>query len=737
MSKVQRRRRQGEKRTVSDGEEGNTSEKIMDASSATASTKSDLSTKSSDADSPHSQPATADGNSTPIKTTSTPTRSTRSMFEFHNKNHGKGAGKAQARKQAGPPCARSESGKSSIPKSAPAKVHADAEDASAPESDGSVAVINYSSLEESESHAAESPKRDNHKFERRNRRGRWNDEQHPKGSAGPYNKDKSNFGHRGGKVHTPRRPSSRQFDRQVTTPAKQDNSHTDDLETLDKATATAESTNEMVSPSTPSPEYFHRGGYRGRSRGDQSFHRGRGGYGRRSFRGGYRGNSRPGYIPPSQETEPIKKLDDVDQLAENMSEATLVSPPEDHVTKQSEAADTDETKQARLDAIIEAKRELKREKNKKRRQAKRLSMRAAERQSDGRESVQDEASKPESEPLKTTKPGLPLKTKKVNKSRKPKLQSEKQSSESTEQSTLDKLAPSPESKAVPSKVAPAQADVSSSTAEPAASDIDEKPKRERKLNKDNNSSTAVPQPIANTDQQAPKTSTTDDGLENQSKDTSTSEIGHHRSNSKRYPSRMEDSARLPHARNDNVPMPQQMPPSVSTPSFVSQPVAFALASPNGGPIPVYSMPFQAMNPAMGDVQGGVQGMFYAPMMGSPAAAVSTSSSAPVPQPTRVDPNNMMYMPYDSQQMLMYNPYWYQAMAQQAIPPPNQVWNAANGQPVEYSNWKPAGPDRPHNDSNYPITTAPGVAYNQHGEQMVYPNDHNNGPQAVYYYPVSY
>jgi hypothetical protein len=130
-------------------------------------------------------------------------------------------------------------------------------------------------------------------------------------------------------------------------------------------------------------------------------------------------------------------------------------------------------------------------------------------------------------------------------------------------------------------------------------------------------------------------------------------------------------------------------------------------------------------------------MFYAPMMGSPAAAVSTSSSAPVPQPTRVDPNNMMYMPYDSQQMLMYNPYWYQAMAQQAIPPPNQVWNAANGQPVEYSNWKPAGPDRPHNDSNYPITTAPGVAYNQHGEQMVYPNDHNNGPQAVYYYPVSY
>ncbi|KAG2182137.1 hypothetical protein INT43_007064 [Umbelopsis isabellina] len=733
MSKVQRRRRQGEKKTVSDGEQGSNSEKVMEVPSATASSKADHSNRSSDVDSPHSQPATTDGKSTPTKTNSTPTRSSKSMFEFYNKHHGKGVGKGQARKQAGSPSARSEADKSSTPQFAPAKVHGDTQDTFVTESDGSVAVIDYSALEESETHAAGSPKRENHKFERRNRRGRWKDEHHPNGSDGSFHKEKPAFVPRGGKAHTSRRPSSRQFDRQATTPTKQNDSQTHVSQQEEKAVDT---TNEIVLPSTPSPEYFHRGGYRGRSRGDPSFQRGRGGYGRRSFRGGYRGNSRPGYIPSSQGTEPLDKQDEVDQLAESVSNASLASPP-DHATKQEEVT-TDETKQARLEAHIEAKRQLKREKNKKRRLAKQLSMRAGEHQSDNKESVPEEICKAESEPAETTPSAVAVKPKKVNKSKKSKFQSEKQTSKAAAETTTDEIEPSPDSKSVPSSTAHVQGEVSSSKHEPTVSDIDEKPKRHRKVNRDNSSLTTVPQPFAITNQQAPKLPTMDDNLENQHNDTPTADSGHHRPNQKRYPSRQEDSASVSHAQHDSVPMPQQhIPASVPTPSFMSQPVAFALASPNGGPIPVYTMPFQAMNPAMGDVQGGRQGMFYGPMMGSPAAAVSTSSSAPVPQPTMIDPN-MMYMPYDSQQMLMYNPYWYQAMAQQAIPPPNQVWNAANGgQPVDYNNWKQAGHERPHNDSNYHTTTAPGIAYNQHGEQMAYSNDNNNGPQAVYYYPVSY
>lgn len=735
MSKVQRRRRQGEKKTVSDGEEGRNSEKVMDVPSGTTSSKADLSDKSSDVDSPHSQPATTDGTSTPTKTSSTPTRSSKSMFEFYNKHHSKGVGKSQARKQAGSPSARSEAKMSSTPESAPAKVHGDKQDTSVTDSNGPVAVIDYSTLEESETHAAgSSPKRENHKLERRNRRGKWKDDQYHNGSGGPYPKEKAGFVTRGGKAQTSRRPSSRQLDRQATNPTTQNDSQTHVIEQEEKAVETA---NEIASPSTPNPEYFHRGGYRGRSRGESSFQRGRGGYGGRSFRGGYRGNSRPGYIPSSHGTESVKKQGEVDQLAENVSKATLASPP-DHATNKEEVT-TDEAKQARLEARLEAKRQLKREKNKKKRLAKQLSLRAGEQQSDNKDSAQEDNSKSESEPVESTPPTMAPKAKKANKSRKSKFQSEKQASKAAEQATVEEIKPSSDSKAVLSSTTQVQSDVSSSNREPTVSDIDEKPKRHRKVNRDNGSSTKVSQPVTNTDQQAPKVSTTEDNMENQNNDIPTAEAGHHRPNSKRYPSRQEDSGNMSHVQHDSVPMPQQhIPSSVPTPSFMSQPVAYALASPNGGPIPVYTMPFQAMNPAMGDVQGGRQGMFYGPMMGSPAAAVSTSSSGPVPQPTMIDPNNMMYMPYDSQQMLMYNPYWYQAMAQQAIPPPNQMWNTANGgQPVDYNNWKQAGHERPHNDSNYLTTTAPGIAYNQHGEQMAYSNDNNNGPQAVYYYPVSY
>ena len=484
------------------------------------------------------------------------------------------------------------------------------------------------------------------------------------------------------------------------------------------------------------------------SRGEPSFRRGGKGPGRGNFRGGYRGKSRPGF---KERSHPIDSSNIEEKLAENVSQLTLAPQSEEQEDGQ-QSGDRNEAEQAKWDA----KREAKREKMKKRRQAKRQSVRIVEQQPEGKISSQEQTAIPEGRTSQETSniTKKPLRPRPFPK-RPAKFKEGAHTSASFQQSATGELNPSPDTTANSLKVdTNSPVVVSPFNVENTIANIVDKPRRQKKFNKREIINKTAPQPVANdhirpiaNDHIQPiandhiQNPAKSPAYENQSsvKSMPTFQMGHHKPNFKRDMSLQEDNARPIHTRNDvPVPMVQPMPASVSTPSFVSQPVAYALTAPNGGPIPVYTMPFPPpMNPALGDVQGGRQGMYYAPMMASAATAVSTPNAAPMAPPTMVDPNNVMYMPYDSPQMMMYSPYWYQPvnMTQQGLPPPNQQgWS----QPSDYNNnWKPPVPDQGQIEPNYTSSTAPGVQYNQHGEQMPYPHDNINGQQPVYYYPVSY
>ncbi|KAI8584152.1 hypothetical protein K450DRAFT_218420 [Umbelopsis ramanniana AG] len=705
MSKMQsRRRQQGQAQTVSDGEEESRTEKSAETTSRSRNSQADRpSPKDSDASGNHSDPASTEGARTPTKSKSTPTRRSKSLTNHSAKTDQDASPKPTSRKQNVTSKARSTATKTS----------SENDQKSSPKP-----VINAYDVSESP------PFR---KY-MTNSRGRGNFRESPQFSTG----------HGRGRGST---RGGRQARRQFHDPTSSQTSNVQESVSVDKedadsvkVTSTESVEGQAVGTADPQdarPNHpqdkpsFHRGAPRGRYRGDPSFRRGRG-----SWRGFHRGGNHPrapnypsspqpsGWSSASAVDTPVSdgpshvdekdgKVDaDVEQLADSVSQTSLAA------GEQVAAGDqpTGDTK----DAADQARREAKRDKARKKRQAKRLSMKMAN--SDSKESLPNQSPIPESSATKTQLPSdRPKKSHKTRPFSKSNPMSRDEALKNESNSATLEVSPDVVSDAAAHETVSQPAE-SSSPAKVEGND--DKPKRQRKQH--NHRSPA--QNVDMKDKVAVQTPADDS---HQEPSATTTEYTHHKY--KKNFARQEDNIRPAHPRNDvPVPMAHQMQPAVSTPSFVSQPVAFAITSPNGGPIPVYTMPFPPMNPAMGDGQGGRQGMFYAPMMGSPGATASTPTSA---TPTMMDPNNMMYMPYDSQQMMMYNPYWYQpvGMTQQGMPPPNPGWNAAGG--GDYSNnWKHPS----QHDATYHPSTS--VAYTN--EHMSYPND-NNGPQAVYYYPVSY
>jgi hypothetical protein len=779
MSKIQRRRlQQGQGQTMSEGEEEVRAEQPSETVSRTQSNDSDRpSSKSSDAGGDSSDRASTEGHRTLTKSKSAPTKRSKSLTNHSSRGIQDATNpKPASRKQNRPSKARSASAKAENETTASSPSQASGDAYGLGESDDSVQVIDYATIDSAAKSTTSPDAQDgNHTPIRSpplrkyvsNARGRGNFRESPHFSPG-YIRGRGN--RRGGRQN--RRPNN---DGRNSPVIENESILADNAQDTELTSAKPDTA--KVSDGQPVEEqgsnrsmergpFHHRGGFRGRYRGgDPAFRRGRGSWrGHHRGAGGYQG-TRPNYSPSSpssgtslkQEAEATgehqglaKEENTVEHLADAVSHTTLAPPTPHHAEEQAgdqlsgDAKDSEQQlqQQAKLDAIREAKRE----KNRKRRQAKRQTLKAAEQQqqqqqqssppADTLEPLQDQSSTtiPKTDTVKT--PHHSDRSKRAQKSR-PFGKGNKSNDEAvtaTEPKPIDSNVLLPESVSQP--------EASPSTK--VESVIDDKPRRQKMVKEPqqrhgDNWTT----PIQNVDFKDRVAPTEDGGYEQHQE---TGEVAydhqhHHKSNFKRnMPRQQEDNTRLIHARNDvPLPMGQPMQPTVSTPSFVSQPVAFAITSPNGGPIPVYTMPFPPMNSAMGDVQGGRQGMFYAPMMGSPAAPVTTTpNSATTVAPPNMMDGSMMYMPYDSPQMMMYNPYWYQpvGMTQQGMHQPTHGWNTSGGN-VDYSNhWKPSSPERPPNDPNYHPSTLPGVAYPQHSEQMPYPND-NSGPQGVYYYPVSY
>ncbi|KAI9282999.1 hypothetical protein BC943DRAFT_328080 [Umbelopsis sp. AD052] len=713
MSKMQsRKRQQGQAQTVSDGEEESRIENSSETTSRTRHSQADRpSSKNSDASGNNSDRASTEGTRTPTKSKSTPTRRSKSLTSHSARADQDASPKPTGRKQNVTSKTRSttatKTSSENDPKSSPKQPVTNTFDFS----DDSDQVIDYATLESAQPAVDQFKQSQSPPFRKyiNNSRGRGNFRESPQFSTG-HGRGRGST--RGG------RQARRQFPDPTSNVQESVSVDNQDADVV-KATSVEEkpvvdSQDARLPQDKPS---FHRGAPRGRYRGDPSFRRGRG-----SWRGFHRGGSHPRVsndpssphqwsssstsavdtpVSPSSQVEKVSKVDaDVEQLADSVSQTTLVTQSEDQVAAGDQP--TGDTKDAADDqARRDAMREAKREKARKKRQAKRLSMKMANPSNSETPIPESSATKPQSD-----RPKKAHKTRPVSKSTNAKVRDEAVKNE-TNSATLE-VSPVSDSAAgaeetVPAELSPAKVEGS-----------DDKPKRQRKGKEQQQQHRSPAQNV----EMAVHTPTDDSNQE-----LSTTEYTHHKY--KKNFARQEDNIRPPHHRNDvPVPMAHPMQPAVSTPSFVSQPVAFAITSPNGGPIPVYTMPFPPMNPAMGE--GGRQGMFYAPMMGSPGGSVSTPSSANAPP---MDPNNMMYMPYDSQQMMMYNPYWYQpvGMTQQGMPPPNPAWNA------DYNNnWKHPSERSQHEAPAY--HPSHGVAYNN--EHMSYPND-NNGPQAVYYYPVSY
>jgi hypothetical protein len=771
-----RRRQQGQAQTVSDGEEESRTEKSAETTSRTESNQADRpSPKGSDASGNNSDRASTEGTRTPTTSKSTPTRRSKSLTHQNARTGQDASTKTPSRKQNVSSKARStptktehENGTKSSPQPAPNSFDVS-------EIDDSVLVIDYATIDSAKpAHSPGGVDDDKLKHSHsppfrkymNSSRGRGNFRESPQFSTG-YGRGRGNT--RGGRQHR------RQFHENTSSSAVeisnvQDSELAENQDSVVVKDATTENVEEkpddaVVDQQEARPNRsqnkpsFHRGGSRGRYRGDPSFRRGRG-----SWRGYHRGGNyprasnyasspqQPGWTSPSlaeaqgsdeQSNNEIAKQDvtkpdvAVEQLADAVSQTTLVPQSEQQVT--AEGQPTGDTKAAAEQAKWDAIREVKREKNRKKRQAKRLSMKMANQSnSDSKESLHDQSPIPESSTKTQPQSDRPKKSHKTRPFPKSssKFKDESLISESNaEPATLDIQDASLE---VPSDSTQGIVSHPDSSSSAKVGSSDDKPKRQRKT-KEQQSNWSPAQSVDTKDKFAVTTSADDSNQDQPVAATpTTTEITPHKF--KKNFARQEDNVRSAHHRNDvPVPMTQPMQASVSTPSFVSQPVAFAITSPNGGPIPVYTMPFPPMNPAMGDVQGGRQGMFYAPMMGSPGATVSTPTAAtPVAPPTMIDPNNMMYVPYDSSQMMMYNPYWYQpvGMTQQGMPPPTPTWNAAGGGGDYNNNWKHHGSERPQHDAAYHPSASPGVAYNRHNEQIPYSND-NSGPQAVYYYPVSY
>jgi hypothetical protein len=761
MSKMQsRKRQQGQAQTVSDGEEESRTEKSAETTSRTRNSQADRpSPKDSDASGNNSDRASTGGDRTPTKSKSTPTRRSKSLTNHNAKTDQDATPLSTSRKQNVTSKARSTTTKTSSEndsKSSPQPVTIAFDVSDVGDSDQ---VIDYATLASAKPAVADNQFKPSQSPPFRkymsNSRGRGNFRESPQFSTG-HGRGRGST--RGG------RQARRQFHDPAGSPAAETSNVQDSVsvDNQDADVVTTDSVEEqpvgVADPQVSRPNHpqdkpsFHRGAPRGRYRGDPSFGRGRG-----SWRGFHRGGNYPraSNYPsspqqpggssasqvdtavsdgPSHVEKDVKVDADVEQLADAVSQTSLVAQSGEQVAAGDQP--TGDTKsvadQARRDAIREAKRE----KARKKRQAKRLSMKMANpSNSDSKESLlHNQSPIPESSSAKTQPPSD--RPKKSHKTRPfPKSSSKlKEDALKNESSTVS--ATLEVSDASPAVVSEATQETVSQPAK--VEGTDDKPKRQRKgkeqhnhrspaQNVDTKVKDAVKPPADDSHHEPSATATPP---------TTTTEYTHQKY--KKNIARQEETIRPAHHRNDvPVPMAHPMQPAVSTPSFVSQPVAFAITSSNGGPIPVYTMPFPPMNPAMGDVQGGRQGMFYAPMMGSPGATVSTPSAATaVAPPAMMDPNNVMYMPYDSQQMMMYNPYWYQpvGMTQQGMPPPNPAWNAA-GSGGDYNNnihWKHPS-ERSQHDAVYHPSTSPGVAYNEH---MSYSND-NNGPQAVYYYPVSY
>lgn len=768
-----RRRQQGQAQTVSDGEEESRTEKAAETTSRTRNSQVDRqSSKDSDASGNNSDRASTEGARTPTKSKSTPTRRSKSLTNHISRTDQDASPKSTSRRQTSK--ARSTSTKTrsdNDTKSSPQPV-TNALDVS--ELGDSDQVIDYATLESAKPAVADDQLKQSQsppfrKYQS-NSRGRGNFRESPQFSTGHGRGRGSTRGGRQARRqfhdHSPATETSN-----VQESVSTDNQNADVVketttESVEEQTAGVADSQDSRQNRPQDKPSFHRGAPRGRYRGDPSFRRGRG-----SWRGFHRGGNYPrapnypsspqpsGWSsaspvdtpisdgPSSSNVEKDVMVDaDVEQLADAVSQTSLVAQSGEPVAAEDQP--TGDTKSAIDQARWEAMREAKREKARKKRQAKRLSMKMANpSNSDSKESLHNQSPIPASSSVKAQPPSD--RPKKSNKNRPFSKSSSKFKDEAMKNESNSDLATLEVSEASPDVVSDAAQEPVNQIAGSSPAKIegsDDKPKRQRK-GKEQHSNRSPAQNMDVKDKVAVKTSMDDSHHEQQTAAhtpntaNTTTEYTHHK-NKKNF-ARQEDNIRPAHHRNDvPVPMAHQMQPAGSTPSFVSQPVAFAITSPNGGPIPVYTMPFPPMNPAMGDVQGGRQGMFYAPMMGSPGGSVSTPSAATaIAPPTMMDPNNMMYMPYDSQQMMMYNPYWYQpmGMTQQGMPPPNPAWNAAGGG-GDYNNnnnnWKHPSERSQHDVPYHHPSTSPGVAYNQHNEHMSYSND-NNGPQAVYYYPVSY
>ncbi|GAB5592131.1 hypothetical protein Unana1_07031 [Umbelopsis nana] len=763
MSDIQRRRRQkGQVKTVSEGEDEIRTEPPSDTASRKQSVESDRASPIvSDAGGEQNDHAPSEGRGTPTKSKSTPTRRSKSLTNRSFKAF-PDAKPVRRNKQNGTSKPRSDSAKPETENATSSPVLNIAGEQDTTETDEAVQVIDYATIDSTNPTTSPAVNDDNSKSNRsppfrkfaNNARGRSHYRESPPFSPG-YTRGRG--GGRGGRQN--RKPSQA-----VSQPANVSEHVSSDVaqddevppapttESLDEQPV--ESQDDRSNPQQDSHRPFHRGGFRGRYRGgDPAFRRGRG-----SWRGFHRGGasyqgSRPNYAPSppnwtsgqeDAKNQDAAKEDNVgteDQLAEAVSQSSL-APAEE----QAPAGDQTSGDTKGVDPAKEAAREAKKERNRRKKLAKRLTMQAAAEQQSSSETKDPLPSTPtipgtdaDKTPPTSDRPKKSHKNRPFGKGDNANPKEEVVASESvTETTTTASPEPSTETEAEP------QPEASPSKAQ------DDRPRRQKKGKDQAHGNWTPPQNVDTKDRLTAKP-TEDSNVSYESPQTTTTEpqvqaqphYQHHKSNYKRNMTRQEDNARMVQSRNDvPVPMAQQMQPTVSTPSFVSQPVAFAITSPNGGPIPVYTMPFPPMNPAMGDVQSGRQGMFYAPMMGSPGAAVSTPNAAtPMPPPTMMDPNNMMYMPYESPQMMMYSPYWYQpvGMTQQGMPPPAHGWNTSSGggpHGADYNsnNWKPPSPDRSHHDPNYHSPT--GVSHNQHSEPMSYPSD-NSGHQAVYYYPVSY